>query len=133
VKDIDDIASMQRQTDGTFAVICSDGRHEVATAQQIRLGQVCVNGGPGSGRVYCKQANTAGVFSPARTANGAWLDDSPGTELSACSRQVSRARTSLYCRQLKNSPQLFSPARVSDGGWVDNAPGTSLDVCLQQI
>jgi hypothetical protein len=133
VKDISDIASMQRQPDGTFSVICTSGRQEVVTAEQIRIGQVCVGTGPSPGSVYCRQASSSSVFSPARTESGAWLDDSPGTTLANCQQQIERAYSGYYCRQLKNSPTLFSPAKTSDGTWLDDAPGTSLDDCASQI
>jgi hypothetical protein len=41
-KDTGDILSMQANTDGTYSVICKDGKRETATTDQIKTGQVCV-------------------------------------------------------------------------------------------
>jgi hypothetical protein len=42
---IDDIASMSARADGTFDVVCKDGRRERVTAAQLRNDEVCSRGG----------------------------------------------------------------------------------------
>lgn len=48
-KDVSDIQSMSRRPDGLYDVRCQDGRLEVRSANEIRSGNVCNNGGGGGG------------------------------------------------------------------------------------
>jgi len=49
VKAVEDIESMTVQRDGSYRVVCRDGRVEFRSASEIRSDRVCMNGGGGGG------------------------------------------------------------------------------------
>jgi hypothetical protein len=51
--DIEDIGSMTARNDGRFDVICLDGSTEIATARQIRSGEVCTGEHPPQAGKIC--------------------------------------------------------------------------------
>lgn len=106
---IEQIYSMTRRADGAFDVHCVDQTKEIASVDQIKQNQVCLNAPQPDGLVCT--ASGRGYFALTRIADGAKLGELLSEK--ACLALVENAQAGLVCASTGRG--YFSVTRITDG------------------
>lgn len=105
IKDVEDVESMVKRSDGRFDVRCSNGDKEIATAQDIKDGNVC-RAQSGEQLVCAKVSDR--WFIAVRTSSGYKYPGAGYAYESGCRRSLEKAANGLFCTQSSSGFVLVS-------------------------